>query len=186
MGPTGKGSVFFKLEPNRWQTVRNPPLDGRGHLSWRLTPPMPPRTNGARPAPATGRVSCHRMEQLQELLAFVESCDNGKPIRETNAKKSARPLIISAISPAASALRKAPCRRSTRTRCQSFPRAARRRRPDHPVEFSAPDGRLETRPSLGRPGTGVVLKPAEQTPMGVLVLIHPSAQGRPWASVRPA
>ena len=52
-----------------------------------------------------------------------------------------------------------------------LPRAARRGRPDHPVELPDPHGDLEARPGARR-GQRVVLKPAEQTPASIHVLIE--------------
>jgi aldehyde dehydrogenase len=75
--------------------------------------------------------------------------DNGKPIRETMAADCRSPSITSATSPAhPRAGRRSP--RSTRHRRLPLPRAARRRRPDHPVELPAPDGDLEARAGARR------------------------------------
>ena len=61
--------------------------------------------------------------------------------------------------------------------------AARRRRPDHPVELPAADARVEDRAGARRRATRVVLKPAETTPLTALALLR-RPRGRP--SSRPA
>jgi hypothetical protein len=50
----------------------------------------------------------------------------------------------------------------------SLPRAAGRGGADHSVELSHPDGAWKLAPALAA-GNCVVLKPAEQTPMSILV-----------------
>ena len=54
-----------------------------------------------------------RMEERLDVLALVETLDNGKAIRETRAADIRSPSITSATSPAASVPRKAASARST-------------------------------------------------------------------------
>ena len=83
-----------------------------------------------------------RMQEKLDLLAMVETIDNGKPIREIDRRRpAARQSIISAISQAALRTQEGGISRDrSRHGRLSFPRAARRRRPDHSVEFPDPDG----------------------------------------------
>jgi hypothetical protein len=86
-----------------------------------------------------------RIEANLERWPTPRPWDNGKPIRETLNADIPLPSITSAISPAASAPRKARCERNRRKhRRLPLPRAAGRRRPDHSVELPDPDGCLET------------------------------------------
>jgi len=68
------------------------------------------RTAPAKRAEILNKVA-DRMQENLSVLAAVETIDNGKPIRRAS-PISRSPSIISAISPPASAPRKAPCRRS--------------------------------------------------------------------------
>ena len=91
------------------------------------------------------------MEQNLELLADAETWDNGKPIRETMAADM--PLAIDHFRYFAGCIRAqegAHRRDRPRHRRLPLPRAARRGRPDHPVELPAPDGVLEARAGAGR------------------------------------
>ena len=106
------------------------------------------------------------------MLAVAETWDNGKPIRET--LNADMPLAVDHFRYFAGAHPRPGGRLSRdrrRHRRLPLPRAARRGRPDHPVELPDPDGRLEARPGAGR-GQRVVLKPAEQTPASILVLME--------------
>ena len=81
----------------------------------------------------------------------AETWDNGKPIRET--LDADLPLAVDHFRYFAGAIRAqegslSPDRRGHRR--LPLPRAARRRRPDHPVELPDPDGHLEARPGAGR------------------------------------
>ena len=82
------------------------------------------------------------MEENLDLLALAETWDNGKPIRETTAADV--PLAIDHFRYFAGAIRAQEgglSRDRPRHRRLPLPRAARRRRPDHPVELPAADGR---------------------------------------------
>ncbi len=147
--------------------------------SWPSTPPTPPRPPGARPRCAGARLILNkiadRMEQNLELLAVAETWDNGKPVRETLAADL--PLAIDHFRYFAGVIRAqegSVCRDRRRHRRLPLPRAARRRRPDHPLELPASSWRPgSSRPALAA-GNCVVLKPAEQTPG-----LHPGAA---WSS----
>ena len=98
----------------------------------------------------------------------------------TTASRSARPApptfrspsTTSAISPACIRAQEGSLRETRpRHRRLSLPRAARRRRPDHPVELPDPDGGWKLAPALAA-GNCVVLKPAEQTPVSIMVLME--------------
>jgi hypothetical protein len=86
------------------------------------------------------------IEDNLELLAVAESWENGKPVRETLAADI--PLAADHFRYFAGAIRGEEGRspRSTTTRRLPLPRAARRRRPDHPVQLPAADGGVEDRP----------------------------------------
>ena len=113
-------------------------------------------------APAWGRTSvaeranilnkiADRIEANLEMLAVAETWDNGKPIRETLAADM--PLAVDHFRYFAGAIRAQEGSLSAdrrRHRRLPLPRAARRRRPDHPVELPDPDGDLEARARAGR------------------------------------
>ena len=140
--------------------------------NWRLTPPMPPRTNGAKTSPGDrARVLnkiADRMEERQELLAFVESCDNGKPIRETTAADL--PLAIDHFRYFAGCIR---AQEGTLSQIDADTVAYHFHEPLGvvgqiiPWNFPLLMAAWKLAPALAA-GNCVVLKPAEQTPMGVL------------------
>ena len=125
------------------------------------------RTSVAERALILNRIA-DRMEENLDLLALAETWDNGKPIRETTAADV--PLAIDHFRYFAGGIRaqEGGLRNRPRHRRLSFPRAARRRRPDHSVELSAADGVLEAGAGAGRRKLRV-LKPAEQTPASIMV-----------------
>ena len=87
-----------------------------------------------------------RMEENLELLAAVETIDNGKPIRETTFADI--PLAIDHFRYFAACVRAQEgslSRDRPRHHRLSLSRAARRGRPDHPVELPDPDGGVEAR-----------------------------------------
>ena len=89
--------------------------------------------------------------QSRRLLAIAETWDNGKPIRETMAADL--PLAIDHFRYFAGAIRAQEggiSRDRRRHGRLSLPRAARRRRPDHPVELPDPDGDVEAGAGAGR------------------------------------
>ena len=92
-----------------------------------------------------------RIEQNLEMIAVAETWENGKPVRETLAADI--PLAVDHFRYFAGAIRAQegshlPDRR--RHRRLPLPRAARRGRPDHPVELPDPDGDLEAGARAGR------------------------------------
>ena len=87
-----------------------------------------------------------RIEQNLELLAYAETVDNGKPIRET--LNADMPLAVDHFRYFAGCLRAqegALSEIDEQHHRLPLPRAAGRRRPDHPVELPAADGGLEAR-----------------------------------------
>ena len=85
------------------------------------------------------------------MLAVAESWENGKPVRETLAADL--PLVIDHLRYFAGAVRAEEGRISEIDDADlrlPLPRAARRRRPDHPLQLPAADGGLEDRPGAGR------------------------------------
>ena len=133
--------------------ARTPPTSRR-----RSTPPTPPRTPGAAPAPPSApcilNAIAQRMEDNLDLLAPAETWDNGKPIRETTAADL--PLAIDHFRYFAGCIRAQEGGISeidARHRRLPLPRAAGRRRPDHPVELPDPDGGAGSSPRRWPPAT---------------------------------
>ena len=112
-----------------------------------------------------------RMEERQELLAFVESCDNGKPIRETTAADL--PLAIDHFRYFAGCIR---AQEGTLSQIDADTVAYHFHEPLGvvgqiiPWNFPLLMAAWKLAPALATANC-VVLKPAEQTPMGVLVLM---------------
>ena len=112
-------------------------------------------------APAWGRTSlaeralilnriADRIEENLETLAVAETWDNGKPVRETLAADL--PLAVDHFRYFAGVLRGqegSSSRDRREHRRLPLPRAARRGRPDHPVELPDPDGDVEARARTG-------------------------------------
>ena len=108
-------------------------------------------------APAWGRTSlaerslilnriADRIEENLEMLAVAETWENGKAVRETLAADL--PLAVDHFRYFAGVLRgqEGTSSRDRREhRRLPLPRAARRRRPDHPVELPDPHGDVEAR-----------------------------------------
>ncbi len=92
-----------------------------------------------------------RMEENLKVLAAVETIDNGKPIRETTLRRHSarhRPFpLFRRLRPRAGRLAVGD---RSRHRRLSLSRAARRGRPDHPVELPDPDGYVEARAGARR------------------------------------
>ncbi len=92
-----------------------------------------------------------RLEANLNALALVETIDNGKPIREP--LSTDLPLAVDHFRYFAACIRAqegSNQRNRSRHRRLSFPRTARRRRPDHPVELPDPDGGVENRAGARR------------------------------------
>src|SRR5690349_4559386 len=111
-----------------------------------------------------------RMEERQELLAFVESCDNGKPIRETTAADL--PLAIDHFRYFAGCIR---AQEGTLSQIDADTVAYHFHEPLGvvgqiiPWNFPLLMAAWKLAPALAT-GNCVVLKPAEQTPTSILVL----------------
>ena len=106
------------------------------------------RDTWGRTRPPSAPTSCSsiadRMEENLEYLAVAETWENGKPVRETLAADL--PLAIDHFRYYAGAIRAQEGTLTQLTRHLGrvpLPRAARRRRPDHPVELPHADGHLE-------------------------------------------
>ena len=132
------------------------------------SPAAPPKTSRRRWTPRTvrprlgqdvGRANApgilikiaDRIEQNLEMIAVAEAWENGKAgPRDPGRRHPAghRPLPLLRRRPARPGGRHLADRRGHRR--LPLPRAARRRRPDHPVELPDPDGGLEARPGAGR------------------------------------
>src|SRR3954465_745546 len=111
-----------------------------------------------------------RMEERQELLAFVESCDNGKPIRETTAADL--PLAIDHFRYFAGCIR---AQEGTLSEIDADTVAYHFHEPLGvvgqiiPWNFPILMAVWKVAPALAA-GNCIVLKPAEQTPASIMVL----------------
>ena len=146
---------------------------------------------------ATGRAAvldavADAIEANLEMLAIAESWDNGKPVRET--LNADLPLAIDHFRYFAGVIRGeegSDLRARREDRRLPLPRAAGRRRPDHPVQLPAADGGLEDRAGArrgqlhggqaGPPTPWSILKLAEViadvVPPGVLNIVNGPGAG---------
>jgi aldehyde dehydrogenase (NAD+) len=123
----------------------DPRRGGRGHLRGRrprgARGPKGLRWRVARMRPEERRKYLYRIaRRIQERareLAVLETLDGGKPIKES------RDVDIPLAPRTSSTTRAGPTSSTTRSRAHAA--AARRLRPDHPVELPAAHGRVEAR-----------------------------------------
>ena len=126
------------------------------------------RTSPAERANILNRIA-DRMEQNLDLLAHAETWDNGKPMRETRPPTCRSRSITSAISPAAFARRKASLGEIDHdTVAYHFHEPLGVVGQIIPWNFPMLMAAWKLAPALAA-GNCVVLKPAEQTPVGILV-----------------
>ena len=153
--------------------LRRPPTS-----SWRSTPPTRPRTPGARRSPAERSRDPQQDRRPHggepRAARARRDLDNGKPIRETHGRRhAAGRSITSAISPACV---RAPGRLAS-PRSTTTPSPITIHEPlgvvgqiipwNFPILMAA----WKLAPALAA-GNCVVLKPAEQTPLGILVVME--------------
>jgi aldehyde dehydrogenase len=85
-GCPGQGQYFDVITPVNGKVYTQAARSSAEDIELAWTPPMPPLT-GARPPPPSAPTCCSRSptasKQNLELLAYAETVDNGKPIRET-------------------------------------------------------------------------------------------------------
>jgi aldehyde dehydrogenase len=113
-----------------------------------------------------------RLEQNLELLAYAETVDNGKPIRETLNADIPLASTTSATSPAACARRKAALSEiDENTMAYHFHEPLGVVGQIIPWNFPILMAAWKLAPALGA-GNCVVLKPAESTPISILVLME--------------
>ena len=172
------------LAGHRPDVLRDRPQSTPRTSSWRSTPRTAPsdawgRTSAAERAEHPEQDRRPHRGQPRDAGASPRRWDNGKPIRETLAADL--PLAVDHFRYFAGAIRAQEggiSRDRRRHRRLPLPRAARRRRPDHPVELPDPDGRRGSSRPRWPPATAWCIKPAEQTPC-----VDPEADG---ADRRPA
>ena len=122
-------------------------------------------------APRCSNAIADAIEENLEMLAVAESWENGKPVRETLAADI--PLAVDHFRYFAGAVRAEEGSDLGDRRADlrlPLPRAARRRRADHPVQLPAADGGVEDRPGARRAATARSIKPASPTPWSILKL----------------
>ena len=142
---TGSTSTTSRRSPAS-RSARSP-APTRRTSSWRSTPRTRPRTPGAAPAPAERALILNRiadrMEENLELLARGRDLGQRQADpRDDGRRHAARDRPFPLFRRLRSAPRKAAISRDRpRHRRLSLPRAARRGRPDHPLELPDPDGR---------------------------------------------
>ena len=157
VGGAGRRPVFRQHHPDHRQAgLPDRPLQPPTSSS-RSTPRTRPRTPGARPRPPSAPRSSTRSPTGWRRSS---SCSPGRDARQRQAdprddrRRHAarhRPLpLFRRLHPRAGRLAS---RDRPRHRRLSFPRAARRRRPDHPVELPAADGGVEARARRSPPAT---------------------------------
>jgi aldehyde dehydrogenase len=87
VGCPGQGQYFDVITPITGKPTPRPPAPPQKTSNWRSTPPTPPPMPGASTSPRRARqppAEDRRPHGSQpRLLAYAETVDNGKPIRET-------------------------------------------------------------------------------------------------------
>ena len=154
--PPAKGQYFDEPLPgDRPELQRDRPRHRRGRRAGAGRRARRGRRAGAAPRSPSARTSSTRSptgwRRTSRSSPSPRAWENGKPVRETLAADI--PLAIDHFRYFAGALRaqEGIARRDRRRhRRLPLPRAARRGRPDHPVELPDPDGGLEARPRAGR------------------------------------
>ncbi len=157
VGRAGRGPISTTAPADhRRQDHRDPPLAEGGYRTRPRCRPCRERSPGADTAPPIAprilNQIADRMEAESDLARRrPRPSDNGKPIRET--MDADLPLAVDHFRYFAGCHPRAG-RRAVRARPRhrrlSLPRAARRRRPDHPLELPDPDGGVEARPGARR------------------------------------
>ena len=154
--PPTTGEYRANLTPSTGRAVLRGRLLRRPRTSSsRSTPRTRPRTPGRARSPAERAAVLNAVadaiEANLEMLAVAESYENGKPVRETLAADI--PLAIDHFRYFAGAVRAeegADLRDRRPDLRVPLPRAAGRRRADHPVQLPAADGGVEDRAGAGR------------------------------------
>jgi aldehyde dehydrogenase len=171
--PPVKGQYFDVITPISGKVYTRPPARRRRHRAGAGRRPCRRRQVGRHPAGRRANLLlkiADRIEQNLELLAYAETVDNGKPIRET--LNADIPLAVDHFRYFAGCLRAqegALSEIDAQHHRLPLPRAAGRGRPDHPVELPDPDGGVEAGAGAGRRQ----LRGAEagrSTPISILVL----------------
>ena len=130
--------------------LRDRPLHRRRHRARRSTPPTPPRRQWGKTSPA------ERARMLEKIAERMEdNLETARHRRDLGQRQAhprdhgRRPAARDRPLPLLRRLHPRPGRLHRRDRRDHrrlpLPRAARRRRPDHPVELPHPDGHLEAR-----------------------------------------
>jgi aldehyde dehydrogenase len=172
--PPVKGSYFTNITPITGQPLCEIPRSGAEDINLALdaahaAAPSWGKTSPAERARILNRIA-DRMEENLELLATVETLDNGKPIRETRAADL--PLAIDHFRYFAGCLRG---QEGTLSQLDETTVAYHFHEPLGvvgliiPWNFPLLMATWKLAPAIGA-GNAVVLKPAEQTPLSILVL----------------
>ena len=174
--PPVKGQYFENPSPVNGkpfcEVARSPPRTS----SSPSTPPTPPPPPGARPRSTERAIILNkiadRIEENLEMLAVAETWDNGKPVRETLAADL--PLAVDHFRYFAGAIR---AQEGTLSQIDDDTVAYHFHEPLGvvgqiiPWNFPLLMATWKLAPALAA-GNAVVLKPAEQTPASILLLIE--------------
>ena len=176
MGAPVKGGYFENVSPVTGKVFCEVARHRRGHRTAPWTPRTRPRRPGARPqwrsAPSILNQIADRIEENLEVLAVAETWDNGKPVRETLAADM--PLAVDHFRYFAGAIR---AQEGTLSQIDDNTTAYHFHEPLGvvgqiiPWNFPILMAVWKLAPALAA-GNAVVLKPAEQTPASILVLME--------------